>query len=160
MYLTGRKYFWQNYDNRTSERREDDKRVTSMDVELAYWRKHPDLHGYMVKTFADSHDDCKEIELSADDLRRVIAAVKAKELPKTSGFFFGESNGSAEEIAHDVKVLESALDWLQATDPDPFETEKAFDGPGFGAVIIKRKPDAPELNRQRVSRSVHYRGDW
>lgn len=159
MILTGRKYFWRNYDNRASERREDDKRVTSMDVELAYWRKHPDLHGYMVKTFAEGRDDCKEIELSADDLRRIIAAVKAYELPKTTGFFFGESDGTQAEAERDAAIFQAALDWLEATDPDPFETEKTFDGPNFSATIVKRKPDA-ELKRQRVSRSVHYRGDW
>lgn len=158
MYLTGRKYFWQNYNNRASERREDNERVVSMDVELAYWRKHPDLHGFMVKTFANGIDDCKEIELDADAIKQIIAAITDKALPKTSGFFFGESDGR--ERDDDIAIFTNALKWLEATDPDPFDKDDAFEGPGFKAVIVKPKPDAKELKRQRISRSVLYRGDW
>jgi hypothetical protein len=29
------------------------------DREVGYWRKHPDLHGYIVETFADGVDACQ-----------------------------------------------------------------------------------------------------
>ena len=35
---------------------------------LGYWRKHPDLHGYIVETFAYGLDDCREICLFPEDI--------------------------------------------------------------------------------------------
>lgn len=160
MYLTGRKYFWQAWDNDGANRREDGKRVKSIDVELGYWRKHPDLHGYIVNTFAGGKDDCKEIELTADNLREIVKAVRARTLPHTTGFFFGESDLSDEEIDGDVKTLEGAIDWLQAGDEEPFVTEPAESGPGFSMTIVKPKPDEAKTAAQRVSRSVHYQASW
>jgi hypothetical protein len=159
MYLTGRKYFWQTWDNSAADRCEDGKRIRSLDVDLGYWRKHPNLHGYIVQAFAKGKDDCEEIELSADDIRNIIGAVKAKRLPKTEGFFFGASDGS--EHDEDLKVLNEALTWLEATDPDPFEKDEKVEGPGFTALVIKPKPQAKAKDkRQNVTRSVHYRASW
>ena len=31
------------------------------ELEIAYWRKHPNLHGYIVKTFNEGEDDCRPI---------------------------------------------------------------------------------------------------
>jgi hypothetical protein len=158
MYLTGRKYFWSNYHTGADERREDEHKVRSMDIDLGYWRKHPDLHGYIVKTFAKNGiDDCEEIELSADNIRDIIRAIKAKALPKTSGFFFGESDGS--EYDEDLKILNEALTWLEASDPDPLATETVTKGPGFVAMVLK-PDDTLARKPQNITRSVHYRASW
>ena len=79
--------------------------------ELAYWRKHPNLHGYIVKTFANGVDECQIIPLSISDLRKIIDAVNKRELPHTTGFFFGESFG--DEGPSDIQKIEGAIDWLQ-----------------------------------------------
>lgn len=158
MYLTGRKFFWRTWENDGGDRKEDGKIIKNLDVELGYWRKHPNLHGYIVKTFAKGKDDCKEIGLSADDLRGVIAAVKARQLPHTSGFFFGESDPRDETVENDVRVLTEALEWLEAGDEEPFEHETPIEGPGFTAVVIKPKPG--KAKGQKVTRTVNYRGDW
>jgi hypothetical protein len=79
-------------------------------VELGYWRKHPDLHGFIVRTFADGVDECQEIELSADALTCILRAVIDESLPKTSGFFFGESQGANDQETDDQ--LLKAIDWL------------------------------------------------
>lgn len=159
MYLTGRKYFWNNWERPAANRHEDDKRIKNIDVELAYWRKHPNLHGYMVQAFAKGKDDCEEIELSADDLRNVLGAIKEKKLPQTSGFFFGESDGS--ERDEDIKIFTEALEWLEQSDPSPFDADERTDGPGFTMVAIKpREKTKADTKRQRVSRSVHYLGSW
>jgi hypothetical protein len=84
--------------------------------ELGYWRKHPNLHGYIVENFGDGVDDCCEIPLDEDRLNQLIEAVKTKDLPETIGFFFGESDGSEEEIKGDLKILQSALEWLLEKD--------------------------------------------
>ena len=61
--------------------------------EIAYWRKHPNLHGWMHKLWnekghsGDFNGD--ELELTFEDLDRLEYVVKHKELPGTTGFFFG-----------------------------------------------------------------------
>ena len=72
--------------------------------ELAYWRKHPNLHGWMERLWIDKgrpgfEEDAAdrdpmfngvELELTAEDLDALERAVKKRQLPKTSGFFFGD----------------------------------------------------------------------
>lgn len=82
------------------------------DLELAYWRKHPNLHGYIVQQFAGGVDKCQNIPLTATDLLDIIEAVRSKELPNTQGFFFGTSTGDDEEIEYDVEQLGKVLNWL------------------------------------------------
>lgn len=62
--------------------------------ELAYWRKHPNLHGWMAALYrerggkGDFNGD--ELELTAEDLDNLEYDVENNRLPPTSGFFFGE----------------------------------------------------------------------
>ena len=107
MYLEGRTYRW--LDRRNPPMQEG-FRVKGEIIELGYWRKHPNLHGYIVKEFANGEDDCKAIWLNEDHLQKIIAAIKNKQLPHTEGFFFGESDGT--EDAEDIEILEKALCWL------------------------------------------------
>lgn len=80
-------------------------------VNLGYWRKHPNLHGYIVKEFAQGHDLCQEIWLDESRLRRLIMTIKEEQLPYTEGFFFGASDGTEKEL--DLTVLNDALEWLR-----------------------------------------------
>ena len=66
--------------------------------EIAYWRKHPNLHGWMEQLWehkgcpdGDKDDDFNgiELELTWEDLEELERAVTHKQLPATSGFFFG-----------------------------------------------------------------------
>ena len=62
--------------------------------QLAYWRKHPNLHGWMDRLYrerggkGDFNGD--ELELTAEDLDQLEYDVLNNRLPPTSGFFFGE----------------------------------------------------------------------
>jgi hypothetical protein len=38
--------------------------------------------------------------------------VKKKELPHTTGFFFGASRDTQDQIDHDVSILEGAKKWM------------------------------------------------
>lgn len=67
--------------------------------EIAYWRKHPNLHGWMEQLWREkntlgSSDDPMfngvELELTWEDLDKLEYAVKNNSLPGTRGFFFGD----------------------------------------------------------------------
>ena len=75
--------------------------ATDPTTELAYWRKHPNLHGWMEQLWiektnpnpeADPMFNGIELELTYDDILRLEQDIINKQLPKTTGFFFGESS--------------------------------------------------------------------
>ncbi len=112
MYLTGDNYLLNDWENPDNNRCEDGHRVKRLELELGYWRKHPDLHGFIVENFADGEDDCRPIELGHEQLRRIIDAIQSGKLPKTQGFFFGESENDSQQKAFDIEVFEKAIAWL------------------------------------------------
>ena len=90
--------------------------------ELAYWRKHPNLHGWMEQLWKRRmHDANKEIpesewgssfngielELTAEDLDELEKAVKKRKLPATSGFFFG-NDSDQHYYGHDLEFIRNA----------------------------------------------------
>ena len=81
--------------------------------EIFYWRKHPNLHGWMEKLYYEkggSSDcfNCAPVVLTSEDLDRLEAAVKGGNLPHTTGFFFGVSEGrEAEDLAFIAKAREA-----------------------------------------------------
>jgi hypothetical protein len=160
MNLYGRKWYWSTWGDEP-ERKEDGFKVRNVELDLGYWRKHPDLHGFIVKEFAGGKDDCQEIELSLDKLHAIVRAVKDKRLPKTSGFFFGESDNDAKQIASDVAVLEKAIDWLEQSDVAPVDIIKPKPiGGGLMMAEVKRDETMADSKQQRVTRDVVYRASW
>jgi hypothetical protein len=79
--------------------------------ELHYWRKHPNLHGWMENLYrqkggkSDSFN-CVNLELLSEDLEVLEHTIINKELPETTGFFFGASNGS--EQSDDLEFIRKA----------------------------------------------------
>jgi hypothetical protein len=71
------------------------ERLVPQPRELAYWRKHPNLHGWFRKLWNEKGGtgsfNGDELELTWDDLDRLEQAVRSGELPGTEGFFFGDS---------------------------------------------------------------------
>ena len=122
MYLTGNKTFRPDFSKPEGEQleKEDGFELSSKTLKLGYWRKHPDLHGFIVQTFADGEDDCQEINLDTTEITEIIEAIKAKKLPKTSGFFFGESDGS--EDLESIEIFEKALAWMNSAPSGEWRT--------------------------------------
>jgi hypothetical protein len=96
------------------ERGNDD--VVDPTTELAYWRKHPNLHGWMEKLWRDKtnqHDvgdpmfNGVELELTFDDIIQLEEDIKNGNLPATSGFFFG-SNSDDYYKAQDLEFVYEA----------------------------------------------------
>ena len=65
--------------------------------EIAYWRKHPNLHGWMER-LAESKNvqyntfNGVELELTWEDLDELERAITHNQLPPTQGFFFGNES--------------------------------------------------------------------
>jgi hypothetical protein len=111
MYLTGNKFLPESSSQ--EQQQEDGYPLKERRLELGYWRKQPNLHGYIVDTFADGVDNCQEIELSKAAIADIIDAITNGRLPPTEGFFFGEQDDSEEQKRKDIEIFEKALTWLK-----------------------------------------------
>ena len=88
-------------------------------MEIAYWRKHPNLQGWMEELWikrgrpgVDTSDaersfNCIELELTWNDLDDLERAVRARILPETTGFFFGR-NSDDEYYEQDLEFIKNA----------------------------------------------------
>ena|SRR5690554_4268140 len=75
------------------------------------WRKHPNLHGWMEQLYRakggqDDTFNCVNVALTADDLDRLEADIRADALPFTEGFFFGTTR--PDEIELDLDFIAKA----------------------------------------------------
>ena len=65
-------------------------------MELAYWRKHPNLQGWMENLWREKGNNgefnCVDLELTLGDLEALEASIDGADLPKTVGFFFGQDS--------------------------------------------------------------------
>lgn len=81
------KEYYENYDW------EKDSSTITKPRELAYWRKHPNLHGWMENLYREKGGTKTfngiELELSWEDINRLEKDIKKRHLPDTTGFFFG-----------------------------------------------------------------------
>ena len=144
MYLRGEHY---NSDrNRHGEisrsKLDNEFEISNYEVDLGYWRKHADLHGYIVNTFADGKDNCQKIELDENDLDKIIMAIRHDKLVKDHcGFFFGNST---EFGYYEEKEKEYAINC--------FEKAKKF---------IRRGKELFERDGLFIQpRSVSYQASW
>lgn len=80
-------------------------------IEIAYWRKHNALHGWMERLWRDqggSGDfNCVPLELTKENLERLREIVEADALPATEGFFFGRDS------RHDETCKRQTLTFIQ-----------------------------------------------
>jgi hypothetical protein len=62
-------------------------------MELAYWRKHPNLQGWMQDLYyekgGEEEFNCVDLELTLEDLEALEESLDEEALPETVGFFFG-----------------------------------------------------------------------
>lgn len=82
--------YWDGYDF------DEKKSNCSKPRELAYWRKHPNLHGWMERLYrAQGGEDTfngVELELTWQDLDALEQDILNQQLPETQGFFFGDAS--------------------------------------------------------------------
>lgn len=83
----------------TSTQPEKPVNFTDDNAELIHqWRKHPNLHGWMENLYYEKGGtetfNCRPVVLTEEDLDRLEADIRSKALPATTGFFFGNTDGS------------------------------------------------------------------
>lgn len=93
--------------------------------ELAYWRKHPNLQGWMENLWENKGRpgernerdllgdfNCIPVELDYDDLNNLENAILNNKLPTTEGFFFGSGSDDhyRENDLDFIKKAREALD--------------------------------------------------
>ena len=65
-------------------------------MELAYWRKHPNLQGWMEDLWlskgGEGEFNCVDLELEIEDLDLLEQSLDESALPETVGFFFGANS--------------------------------------------------------------------
>jgi|TARA_R100000329_G_scaffold81772_1_gene69694 hypothetical protein len=80
---------------RRGEAKTDDEGYTYYEdsKELAYWRKHPNLQGWMQDLYHEKGGEedfnCVDLELTLEDLDALEESLDEEALPETVGFFFG-----------------------------------------------------------------------
>ncbi|MHC5307768.1 phosphoglycerate kinase [Bartonella sp. LJL80] len=86
------------------------------DIEFHYWRKHPNLHGWMENLYRQKGGEesfntiC--LLLTIEDIKRLEQDIRNNKLPTTSGFFFGETDGS--EFDDDLQFIKDAKELINA----------------------------------------------
>jgi hypothetical protein len=85
--------------------------------ELFYWRKHPNLHGWMEELYykkggREQPFNCVNVVLTKEDIDNLEKDIKARKLPETAGFFFGQS--SEEDDEKDLEFVELAKKELES----------------------------------------------
>ena len=98
----------EHYDNYDYEK---DSSPVTKPREIAYWRKHPNLHGWMHRLWESKGNsggfNGDELELTWEDLDALEQDVREKTLPATGGFFFG-NNSDDEYHERDLKFIRDA----------------------------------------------------
>ena len=113
------------------EQKKDEDGYTYYDdnIELGYWRKHPNLQGFMEELWIEkgkpnanppaegnmnfgSDFNCVDLELGHYDLIKLEEAILDAELPETSGFFFGDDADEyyKEDTLEFVEQAKQAID--------------------------------------------------
>lgn len=97
-------------------------------IEIAYWRKHPNLQGWMENLWEakgkpglpeDNNPNmmgdfnCIPVELNSDDLDDLEDAVRGSGLPNTVGFFFGSDSDDYYK-ENDLEFISKAREALDA----------------------------------------------
>ena len=103
---------------------EEFKSTCTKPKEIMYWRKHPNLHGWMENLWdrkgrpgLDPDDEYKmfngiELELTWEDLMDLEYDIAHKALPGTTGFFFGGDSDAYYKKQDQEFIKEAKADLL------------------------------------------------
>lgn len=104
------------------------ERISSIEENVAYWRKANHIHNWFVENVQEGEDDCKKYYVSREQIQELIDLCKqvldnkekAEELlPTQSGFFFGGTE-------YDEWYFQDLEDTIKQLTPLLEETEGDF----------------------------------
>ena len=88
---------------------------------IMQWRKHNRLQGWMDSLWEQKGNsdefNCKLMELTEDEILQLREDVRTKNLPETTGFFFGEDSYIAffeEYVRQDIEFVKTALEKIRS----------------------------------------------
>lgn len=85
--------------------------------EIYYWRKHPNLHGFMENLYnkkgGEDEFNCRPVVLTIEDIDELVKHILDGSLPETSGFFFGQSMRDKEEELGDIEFCKKAAEAIK-----------------------------------------------
>ena len=102
---------------RRGEAKTDDEGYTYYEdsMELSYWRKHPNLQGWMEELYhekgGEEEFNCVDVELTLEDLDALEQSLDESALPETVGFFFGQNSDDhyAEQDREFIREARAAI---------------------------------------------------
>lgn len=97
--------------------------VWSEKIEIAFWRKHRDLQGWMTKLwckkmgfgpeYSDKEFNVEELVLSEEDLNLLESDIINKNLPETPNIFFFGSEKNDYYKDHDLNFIARAREYIK-----------------------------------------------
>ena len=88
-------YTYQDFDGNTHTEQRTSVSYEE-EHEVAYWRKHPNLQGWMENLWRSKGNEgefnCVDVELTLEDLAALEIDLGNQDLPETQGFFFGNNS--------------------------------------------------------------------
>jgi hypothetical protein len=103
--------FWETAEMAEGAGNEYQSKTVARPREIAYWRKHPGLHGWFKAEWESEGNEGSfngdELEITWDMLERLEYDVRNGELPQTKGFFFGNP-ADEEYLTDDLEFIKNA----------------------------------------------------
>jgi hypothetical protein len=103
--------FWETAEMAEGAGNEYQSKTVARPREIAYWRKHPGLHGWFKAEWESEGNEGSfngdELEITWDMLERLEYDVRNGELPQTKGFFFGNP-ADEEYLMDDLEFIKNA----------------------------------------------------
>ena len=103
--------FWETAEMAEGAGNEYQSKTVARPREIAYWRKHPGLHGWFKAEWESEGNEGSfngdELEITWDMLERLEYDVRNGELPQTKGFFFG-NQADEEYLTDDLEFIKNA----------------------------------------------------
>jgi len=102
--------------------------IDGKDQEIAYWRKHNRLQGWMENLWLSKGGlaqggrgefNCVRLFLTAEDIDDLERAIKNRDLPQTQGFFYGpdsylrDGNETYPDYENDIAFINKARESLK-----------------------------------------------
>lgn len=85
--------------------------------EIAYWRKHNRLQGWMENLWHSKGGagefNCVDVELDEEDLDELEIKIKERKLPPTDGFFFGTDSYRISDDYHGYEDEPTDLQFIE-----------------------------------------------